>query len=243
MKYFELRCTAYLKQDIHFFDIFEVIGKYISFSMCQDENLAKQHIDFKKYNNYCFGGFFPREKESVYKKGKTYSFEIRSIDEEFIDRLSTLLKQNTNNPSMIVVETKKHYKKQHFISEIYSATPTIVSTGKDEKGKAYQWTMREDGDILKLQNQLQQNLLNKYNYFFNEELRSETNFIQLLEIKNKKPQIIKLKNKDGKEYKLYGNKFRIVPNEDEVSQKLAFLALGVGLGEKSSFGGGFCVWS
>lgn len=38
-----------------------------------------------------------------------------------------------------------------------------------------------------------------------------------------------------------GNKFRIVPNEDEISQKLAFLSLGVGLGEKISYGAGFCV--
>lgn len=42
--------------------------------------------------------------------------------------------------------------------------------------------------------------------------------------------------------RLFGNKFKIVPNEDEVSQKLAFVALACGLGEKQSYGGGFCLW-
>ena len=42
-------------------------------------------------------------------------------------------------------------------------------------------------------------------------------------------------------FRFFGNKFKIIPNEDEVSQKLAFVALGCGLGEKNSFGGGFCI--
>ena len=32
-------------------------------------------------------------------------------------------------------------------------------------------------------------------------------------------------------------------NEDDVSQKLAFIAFTCGLGEKNSFGGGFCLWN
>ena len=78
------------------------------------------------------------------------------------------------------------------------------------------------------------------------ELQSEQNFIQLLEIKNKTPQTIEISKVDRvkakkSKFRLFGNKFRIVPNEDEVSQKLAFVALACGLGEKSSFGAGFCV--
>jgi len=44
-----------------------------------------------------------------------------------------------------------------------------------------------------------------------------------------------------KKIKLFGNKFKIIPKADEISQKLAFIALGAGLGEKGSFGGGFCI--
>ena len=70
------------------------------------------------------------------------------------------------------------------------------------------------------------------------------NFIQEIELKNQKPQSIYFKTtKDKKEriIRLLGNKLRIVPNSDDISQKLAFLSLAVGLGEKSSLGGGFCL--
>ena len=87
------------------------------------------------------------------------------------------------------------------------------------------------------------NLEKKYKSFFGEEIALDSaaqNFIQLLELKNRKPQTIKVK-KDGGFIRFFGNKLRIVPNEDELSQKLAFTALACGLGEKNSYGGGFCL--
>jgi CRISPR-associated endoribonuclease Cas6 len=66
------------------------------------------------------------------------------------------------------------------------------------------------------------------------------NFIQLLEIKNRIPQNIRI-IKNDKKVTFFGNKFKIVPHEDEVSQKLAFTALACGLGEKNSYGGGFVL--
>jgi CRISPR-associated endoribonuclease Cas6 len=47
--------------------------------------------------------------------------------------------------------------------------------------------------------------------------------------------------KDNKDIRFFGNKLRIIPNEDEVSQRLAFTAFGCGLGEKNSYGGGFVL--
>jgi CRISPR-associated endoribonuclease Cas6 len=234
MKIIELKCTAYLKSDISFDKSFEILNKYIFWSMCQDENLEKLHNDYKSYKNYCFGGFYPTQKDKIYQKGKTYTFSIKTVDDSFANKLVLQLKQNINNENLIIVDINKRTISQHFITEIYSATPVIVTM----KHKRY-W-MKED-DIMLLQNQLQQNLLNKYKAFYDEELQPTQNFIQLLELKNNRAQTIKITNKDAKQYRLFGNKFRIIPNEDEVSQKLAFLALGVGLGEKSSFGGGFCV--
>jgi CRISPR-associated endoribonuclease Cas6 len=105
--------------------------------------------------------------------------------------------------------------------------------------------MKQDGDILKLQKLLQDNLEKKYNAFYGTKLKPTQNFIQLLEIKNQKPQRIWTSKKDKEQkivsFNFIGNKFRIMPNEDEISQKLAFLALGCGLGEKNSYGGGFCL--
>ncbi len=234
MKYFELTCTAYLKRDIPFKKGFENISKYISYSMVQTQELKLLHenIGFKLYS---FGNFFPIESSKIYQKGKNYTFTLRSLDEKFIDTLSQTLRQNINNPNFLVVKTQKKVVKKFFITELYSATPVIVTTRKN-----LFWTFEKDGDILKLQRQLHDNLEKKYQVFYNQKLKPFQNFIQLLEIKNKTPQIIEF-TKDDKNIKFFGNKFKIVPNEDEVSQKLAFVALACGLGEKNSFGGGFCL--
>lgn len=202
--------------------------------MAQLESLKELH-DQTGFKHYSFGNFYPIEKEQVYKKGNSYQFTLRSLDEKFIDALSKTLRQNIDHPDFLVVETHKKIIKQFFVSELYSATPVIVSVGN-----GLYWSIDRDGDILKLQKQLNYNLEKKYLSFYKEPIKGVQNFIQLLEIKNKYPQSIYMK-KGIKEIRFFGNKFRIVPNEDEVSQKLAFVALACGLGEKNSFGGGFCL--
>ncbi len=232
MQYFELRCTAYIKKNINFNNSFEIISKYINYTMFHD-GLEKVHLkqDFKHYS---FGGFMPLEKDKIYKEGSTYSFTLRSLDENFITILSQTLRKNIDNPNFLIVATAIKKVKQFFITELYSATPTIVSVN----GRF--WTAKENGDILQLQKQLQDNLEKKYQSFFNEKIESSQNFIQLLELKTKFIQKIEV-TKNHKDITFLGNKFKIVPNEDEVSQKLAFIALACGLGEKNSYGGGFCL--
>ncbi|HHD82319.1 MAG TPA: CRISPR-associated endoribonuclease Cas6, partial [Campylobacterales bacterium] len=233
MKHFELTCTAYLKNDIPFKSSFDALSKYISYSMAQVESLKKLHKE-TGFKHYSFGSFYPIEKQQVYKKGNSYQFTLRSLDEQFIDQLSKTLRQNIDNPNFLVVETHKKIINQFFISELYSATPVIVTVDK-----GLYWSLDKDGDILKLQQQLHDNLEKKYQAFYNEPIKGVQNFIQLLEIKNKYPQSIYM-TKNTRDVRFFGNKFRIIPNEDEVSQKLAFVALACGLGEKNSFGGGFC---
>lgn len=235
MNYFELTCTTYVKRDINFEESFEILSKYISFSMV--EGGLKELHNQKGFKHYVYGGFLPLEKDKIYKQGAIYSFSIRSLSEEFINTLSKALRQNIDNGNMLVLETRQKKVKQFFVSELYSATPVIIST---ENGRF--WTMQESGDIMQLQKQLHDNLEKKYQSYFNEELKSPQNFIQLLEIKNRVPQNIKI-IKDGKKVIFFGNKFKIIPNEDELSQKLAFSALACGLGEKNAFGGGYCLWN
>ena len=148
--------------------------------------------------------------------------------------------------NMIKATYELHEKKdikQYFIKELYSATPVIVSDRRDSQGKQLFWSLYYNGDISSLQKRLQNNLEKKLKQFYKEEVNDSNSFIQEIELKNEKPQSIYFKTtKNSKEkiVRLIGNKLRIVPNKDEISQKLAFLSLAVGLGEKSSLGGGFC---
>ncbi len=234
MKYFELTCTAYIKRDILFRDSFLKLSKYISFSMAQTNEFKELH-NSNGFKFYTFNNFSPIEKSKIYKRGNSYTFLIRSFNENLIDQLIISLRENINNPNFQVIQAQKNSVKDFFISELYSITPVIVST---EKG--FFWTMEKDGDIMKLYKQLHSNLERKYISLYGKKPQVEDNFIQLLEIKNRVPQTIQ-NHKNGKSYRFFGNKFKIVPREDKLSQKLAFLALGCGLGEKNSFGGGFCI--
>ncbi len=236
MQYFELTCTAYIKNDITFTESFERLSTYITYAMMRDEKLKALH-NSSGYKYYVFGGLLPIEKSRICAKGNTYKFVIRSLDESFIDTLSKTLRENIDNPHLLIVETHKRAIRQFFISELYSATPVIVSL----KGSDKFWA-KED-DLMLLHKQLQENLEKKYKSFYGEEINPKQNFIQLFELKNNRLQTIQTNktHSNGSPVKFYGNKFRIVPNEDEMSQKLAFVALACGLGEKNSFGGGFCL--
>ena len=243
---FEQKCVAYLKQELKFYESLDVLSKYINFCLMRSELEAYHKKEGFKY--YSFSGFQPKGddvKNGFYKSGETYGFTIRSLDEKFLESLAAALRQNVDNPNLLVVQTSKKVLKNFFISELYSVNPVIVTSGNDENGRQIFWTIEKDGDIMKLQKQLHENLLKKYESFYGEELKTSQNFIQLLEIKNKKPQNIVMRKKDDKQGEqkvtFFGNKFKIVPNEDEVSQKLAFVAMACGLGEKNSYGGGFCL--
>ena len=52
--------------------------------MFKSEEIKQLHnqTGLKLYN---FGNFFPIEKEKIYKKGNSYQFTLRSLDEKFID--------------------------------------------------------------------------------------------------------------------------------------------------------------
>lgn len=236
MKYFELTCKAYLKTNLGFDESFENISKFTNFAMMRGGFEELHEKD--GFKHYSFGGFRPTKEDiekKLFKGGNIYEFMIRSLDEEFVDKMAVALRENIDNPHIQVLQTTKKTIKQHFIAEIYSVTPVIVSV---ENGKF--WTMEQSGDIMQLQKQLHDNLEKKYKSFYGEELKAPQNFIQLLEVKNRIPQNIRI-HKNGNKVTFFGNKFKIIPNEDEVSQKLAFVALACGLGEKNSFGGGFVL--
>ena len=234
MKYFELTCKVYLKKDIDFRKSFETIRKYISFSMSQLKKFEILHNQ-NSFKYYTFNNFTPIQKDRIYKKNRDYKFNIRSLDSELIDTLQIKLRENINNPNFLVIDATKKEIKEFFIEELYSITPVVVTM---ENGRF--WTLKEGKDIFQLYQQLHSNLERKYRAFYKDGLEANENFIRILEVKNQKPQTIQIV-KNGKPFKFFGNKFKIIPREDEISQKLAFIALACGLGEKNSFGGGFCV--
>lgn len=239
MKYFELICDTLIKDNLHFKTTLHAIAKYINYSLRQDRYYLNRYGN-DELKPYCFGGFYPIQKDKIYKQGDIHKFTIRTIDEKLANLLIESLKSNTNNKSFQVLEVKKISKNKFKVSEIYSATPVIVSSSLNKKGYPLYWTVQKDGDINRLQEKLNKSLIDKYNNFYESDLEYEYNFIEKIELKNRVPQNIYIQRYD-KELTLFGNKFKIIPKDDDHSQKLAFLALSLGLGESTKHGGGFCL--
>lgn len=226
MKFFQLTVTTILKKNVHFSMSSELIGNNINKAMLKDEELMKYHE--QKVYKYVFDNFYPVEKEGIYQEKRIYVFNIRSFNERFILKVRQCLTEfESQDIKVIAIGLKTIYKKQ--INYIQTVTPAIITV------ESKPWLLTDD--ISLLVKRLQANLEKKYKFFFNEEIGEiEDYFIEKLKILNKKPMFYNYKT-----IKLLSHKFYIKVNDDEKSQKLAFIALGAGLSEKnSSLGAGFC---
>lgn len=228
MHYFELTTTAYLLKDVAFNEVNEKIAQLINKAMLNEEKLAIKHRE-NKFKNYVFDSLYPREKDKIYKAGKIYVFRIRSLEEDFITKIKQLFPNITSDYFKVIAgEIKK--QEQRPVKEIYTVTPALATIGKN-----IYWIPGDD--IKLLIERMNANLYKKYKCYFNIPLNEEQSFFEKIKIINKKPIVYKYKNTN-----LFGNKFKIAINDDETSQKLAFMTLGVGLLEKNStIGMGFCI--
>ena len=228
MKYFELTVTAQLLINTPYNEANEQLSRLINKAMQKDFKLAAKHQE-NNYKNYVFDSLFPREKDKTYKAEKIYVFRIRSFEEYFIDRVKDLLPKTATDYFKCISREigDVHYRP---IKALYTVTPALATVGKN-----IYWVPGDD--IKLLVERININLIKKYKNLFDVQLSEEQLFFDKIKIINKKPLVYKYKNTN-----LFGNKFKIAINDDEVSQKLAFLTLGVGLLEKNStLGMGFCI--
>lgn len=226
VKYYELRITVYLKEDIEMKDIGNSLAKHINYCMYNSESLKDIHGG-KSPKLYCFDYFYPFEKNKVYKKNHVYVFRMRTPKEYIAGEMRKVLgfyESKAMKPLGCDLRTK-YFKA---VEELYTITPAITTV--DNKN----WIVGNDFDLL--WNRIDQNLEKKYEMIFKNKIDIQGSSIELLEIKNKKP--IVMNYKDGK---VLGNKFSILFKPDEASQKLAYIGLSCGVLEKSSsVGAGFC---
>lgn len=227
MEVYEAIFTTYIKRDIYYQNVQAEIGRFINKSMLLDEGLKELHKEVE-YKPYSYSGLYPVEfKTKRYKGGNVYVFRIRSISENFIEKLNQCLKK-TYDTGLQIISSEIISKKLDIIHEMYSITPVIVTKNNSP------WLQNDDLDLFI--ERLTVNLVKKYRKFIGEDILEE-NFIQALEFTNKKPIVTNYKN-----IKLLGNKVKMEIKPDENSQKLAQVAYALALGEKgSSIGGGFTM--
>ncbi|MCY6958372.1 CRISPR-associated endoribonuclease Cas6 [Clostridium brassicae] len=226
MNFVELTVTVMLKRNIFFADSGYIIGKNINKAMLLDKDLKELHPK-KEYKHYVFNSFYPLEKDKIYKSDKLYIFKIRGLNFEFMEKIKICLQRLESNDFKVISVAASQVKQRH-INELYTVTPVIITI--DNKP----WLQGEDLEIFK--NRVEANLEKKYKDFFNEDINIQGRFIKRLKFKNRMPMYFNYKG-----IKLLANKVSIEVQDDEEAQKIAFMAMAVGVGEKNSaIGAGFC---
>ncbi|MBA9083573.1 CRISPR-associated endoribonuclease Cas6 [Fontibacillus solani] len=229
-KYFELKATVLLKQSKHHLEMPEVIGKWIGRAECIDPELKEQHYSMD-YKLRCFSQPYPREKDGIYKQNRVYVIAIRSSVENMLRRLSAGLRELRDDESFeLLAVTSVQSKRLAHITELTTVNPAIATV--DSKP----WVPEMDIELLL--DRINSNAEKKYNQLYPDApIRLDYDFVEGIQILNQKPIAYHYKGR-----KMLGNKFRLMIRSDELSQRLAYIALGAGILEKNSIlGAGYCV--
>ena len=231
IKIYEVKITLFLKTDIEYKNIHEKLASNVNKALFEDDKLKNIHMD-KQYKPYVIGNLYPFDpKSKIYKSNQIYILTIRSVDKEFLSLLTRCLKFS-NKLDFNVIASEFNEVRINYIESVFTLTPALISI-TDENNKIKNW-VNSDGSLDFVKKRIKGNLEKKYFQLFGEKITAPDDFINMIEIQNKVPIVFDYKNS-----KFFTNKFKIVFNNDELSQKLAFLAFGVGLLEKNSLGFGF----
>lgn len=229
MQYHELYIKLQLKAPVHFQKSLEPLSKLIATALHRaDLDMMHSAHNFK---HYVFSNLLSRSPDKIYQPGEN-AFLLRSPKEDLVKSVAKGLLGYEDNIFRIESVGLKTRTIDH-VEAIISLNP-VVASFINAQGRRRYWTIYEDGDVEFLLRALHNNLLKKYHDLYGEELAAQENFIEFLELKNQKP--VAMHYKGGK---IYGNKLFIRPKSDEISQKLACLAIAEGLGEKNPLGYGF----
>lgn len=233
MHYFESIVRIWLKEDVKFLDCNEFLSKNLFKVMLNDDYLKEIHGK-SGFKPYVFSLLYPpNQKTKVYIKKREYAFTIRSVDERFLKSILIEL-QFHKGLEFKVLGVDFFRVNQKFIKRLHNISPAVL-TMSTEVAKNRQWRV-DDGDIMMVRDRIIANLEKKYKQFFDKQLTAPQDAINYFEILNKVPYPIKYKGKT-----LQSNKFKLGFNDDEISQKLAFTCMALGMLEKNGLGFGFCV--
>lgn len=224
MKVYQIRMKVYLQKDIMAQNVQSMITRFIDKSFLQEEDLSKLHEE-NTYKNYCYDLLSPLESDKIYKAGNIYTLTIRTVDEKlanfFVDTCT-----NTYTWEIKGLSAQMRVLPRKIIEFIYTLTPIVI---KEEQGYWRNIMSQES-----FENRIKINLYKKWNLLTGKKGLDTYSFYNTIEFLNHKPVLMKYKN-----IKLLGDKIRLGIADDELSQELAYLSLGVGLGEMNSRGAGF----
>lgn len=221
MNYFNLKILVQPKKDLVYEETYEKLSHLIFQAMLMDDELKEKHEE-NTYKHYVFCNLYPIEKDLKYKSSNIYTFDLRSMNRNFIIKIKQFLSV-INNEDFKIIMSNIESQTQRKINKLKTLTPVIFTS---EKGY-----LVDDLEFAK--KRILDNTQKKYKDIYSQEISID--FIKNIKQTNLKPIKIKYKG-----IYLLGYKFEIEVNEDPASQSLAYINLAEGCGEKNAIGFGFC---
>lgn len=228
-KVYEMEVKVYLLSGINASESNIFITELIDSVLTKDDDFLKMHVT-NSFKPYVFNNFYPMESDYMFKEGNIYTFRLRAIDEKLVNYLKENIRNAYTNTIKVLTVLSKVIPPKH-IEKIFSITPIIM---KFEDGY---W--RTSHNINDVEDRIIGNLKKKYKQFFGEEVPNNIEIFNCMKFKNKKPLPTKYKN-----IQLLGDKIEFKVANNRVAQELAYLSLGVGVGELNARSFGFMnyIW-
>lgn len=228
LKLIEIDLTLKLKENIGYKQLPEKIAKGINYYFLINKKLKELH-ERNEFKFYSVGTLLPIEKDKLYRKDKCYNLTLRfmnpSVLNDFYKGLSTI-----ENPIFSILSrsfTVINEPKEEKIEYIETLTPAVISYNNKNLD-----VYNMDLDLVK--KRATSNINRKYATLKHLD-NIHYDFIEDVELLNRKSIVFDYKNGC-----IIANKYRFKIKEDELSQKLAFIALSIGILEKNSLSFGFC---
>ena len=219
---YEIKTSVKLNQDLKLAKSYAFLGKAVATAIYDNASNSLKNLHYKhEYKPYTFDNL-GYVSNKIYKAGKKYSLLIKTISEDIANEISSFkndfLELKINSINFIREQDISHVK------FLFSNNPAVLV----KKDKTY-WTQKDGIETaIKLINA---NAVKKYMFFFNEDIDPNFDFIDIIQPINNYPINI---HYDAKGIKTLGNKFILVPKEDELSQSIARMLYAVGIGNKNA---------
>ena len=137
---YQVTMEVICKRDIDRKETYEKTAKLIRlFINLNNKELKKEHY-LKQFSYYTFSNFSPLESAGVYKKGRLYTVELRSLKKEFLE-MKYYGGLETDELRMVAVSSGKLYYRPS--GKLTSETPVFFRTKRIET-EAYERQVKDE---------------------------------------------------------------------------------------------------
>lgn len=224
----ELILKINFTKDVYLPQSYFYTGKLISKAIFHNNSPLKKEHYKHKFKPYVYSNL-GYVKDKYYKKNKDYYLSLRTTNGVLADNI---LNRYEDKFGKVKIIERKEFNLDKFppVKSLMPVNPVILI--KNDKKYV---TFPKD-EVLTAVNLININTKKKLKQFLNIQTDDNFDFIEAIRVLNKYPVVIHYKEN----VRMLGNKFLIIPKNDELSQLAVKLLYGTGIGNKNaSLGGGY----